>query len=48
MPSRVLGREDSAVTQIFLEDTVLKDEYIKSIADKAIVELGSCHTMSAC
>ena len=44
-PSRVLGREDSAVSQIFPEDTVLKDEYIKSVTDKATVELGSCHTM---
>ena len=48
MPGRVLGAEDSAVNQIFLEGTVLKDGYIKSITDKATIGLGSCHAIRGC
>lgn len=37
MPGRVLGAGHSGVNHIFLEGTILKDGYIKSIMDKATV-----------
>lgn len=45
MRGRLLGAGDSAVNQIFLKGTVLKGGYIKSIIDKAMVGLGSYHTL---
>lgn len=45
MPGRVLDAGHSSVNQIFLEVTVLKDGHVKSIIDKATVQLEGSPTV---